>query len=325
MTLRRGRWVLLALGLCAGLAILETAARALDWRSQWWGSFCRYDETLGWALVPGRQGRFWSSEFSVRVAVSSQGLRDREYPYPRREGVARALVLGDSFVWCWGVEIEQCFTEIVEDRLAPTEIIAAGVPGYGTTQELLYYEREGRRFRPDVVLLVFVANDPWDNLAEEVRPRWRLVGSELVPGRGPVPRRLGPVASFLREHSHLCAVVDYRIETRRRRRAAPEVPARTGEALALTDALLDRLAARAQADGARLALALERLPRETAGHLLDYCRRRGLPCLDLEPHLAAAEARGVAVQLGRDVHRSAAGQLVVADAITEFLRPIVLQ
>ena len=46
------------------------------------------------------------------------------------------------------------------------EVMNAGVPGYGTAQELLLvrelYER--RRIKPDVFLLMFFTNDILDNL-----------------------------------------------------------------------------------------------------------------------------------------------------------------
>ena len=49
-----------------------------------------------------------------------------------------------------GVEQDECFTERLENALGDTDVINAGVPGYSTAQELLFYEREGApiRLRP---------------------------------------------------------------------------------------------------------------------------------------------------------------------------------
>ena len=48
-------------------------------------------------------------------------------------------------------------TKRLERALRDTDVINAGVPGYSTAQELLFYEREGRRYRPDIVVLVISA------------------------------------------------------------------------------------------------------------------------------------------------------------------------
>ncbi len=142
--------------------------------------FCQYDEVLGWRLVPNRTGLFQGTGFNVLVEQSEQGLRDRTYPYTRDAGRRRILVLGDSVVWCWGVEMKDCFTEILETELPMTDVIAAGAPGYGTAQELLLYEQELVRFQPDLTLLVFVSNDPSDNIARQNRPVFELHEGELV-------------------------------------------------------------------------------------------------------------------------------------------------
>ena len=65
----------------------------------------------------------------MHVSQNAEGLRDRHYPYARDGGRRRILVLGDSVVWCWGVEQADCFTERLEAALPDTDVINAGVPG----------------------------------------------------------------------------------------------------------------------------------------------------------------------------------------------------
>src|SRR5687767_11443699 len=65
----------------------------------------RRDRELGHANLPG----YWSELnspplFKTRVRINSRGLRDREFAYSRTPGRQRCLVLGDSFVFGWGVE-----------------------------------------------------------------------------------------------------------------------------------------------------------------------------------------------------------------------------
>src|SRR5258705_3086210 len=149
-------------GTAVALGVLEIAVRVLGIERASYhaiGGCTIYDPELGWRLAPSRETVFKVAHFTVRVSHNADGLRDRPYPREREPGRRRVLVLGDSFVWCWGVEQERCFTERLEAALGDTDVINAGVPGYSTAQELLFYEREGRRYRPDLVLLVFVPND----------------------------------------------------------------------------------------------------------------------------------------------------------------------
>lgn len=120
-----------------------------------------YDETLGWKNIPD-----WSATtFNRTLTINSKGLRDREYDLAKPEGVFRILVLGDSFTWGYGVSDEEIFTERLESKLvedgAKVEILNAGVSGWGTDQQLLFLEREGFKYEPDLVVLAFfIYNDP---------------------------------------------------------------------------------------------------------------------------------------------------------------------
>ena len=129
-------------------------------------------ELFGWFFVPNNEFIYAREreDFRVRVKINSRGLRDREYPYEKGEGVFRILVLGDSFSAALQVPLEQIWHEIVERRLngpartnTKVEIINAGVPGWGTGQQLLYYRHEGYKYSPDLILLQFYHNDIANN------------------------------------------------------------------------------------------------------------------------------------------------------------------
>jgi lysophospholipase L1-like esterase len=97
------------------------------------------------------------------IAINTLGQRDRSRTYSRTAGVPRVLVLGDSFVEAMQVDLEDTFTARLERRLG-VEVLNAGVSGYSTDNELRAFVRSGRRYRPDLVLLVFhVGNDVFEN------------------------------------------------------------------------------------------------------------------------------------------------------------------
>ena len=135
--------------------------------------FWQHDERLGWSLEPGAHGRYvgprpFPIEFDTEIAINSLGLRGPELPR-RAEGELRVLFLGDSVVAGFEVEQQQTFVALLEAELQrrmerPLHVINAGVRGYGTDQSLLWYRERGRSLAPDLVVLVFSANDFDDNL-----------------------------------------------------------------------------------------------------------------------------------------------------------------
>jgi lysophospholipase L1-like esterase len=303
--------------------------------------FAVYDPVLGWRLAPSRDAVFRGAHFAVRVHQNAEGLRDRHYDYARTPDRRRVLVLGDSVVWCWGVEQDECFTERLERALADTDVINAGVPGYSTAQELLFYEREGRRYAPDVVVLVVAPNDVADNL-DQRGPRFRLDGGELRHEPAPPPRRKSAATEWLQEHSRLFAFGAYvgtvfgrtfRRPDDERPPSAPAFaadaattasaprPAATPASWALAEALFDCLQRAVQADGARLVVVLEETPEPQRAWLQSFWSERAVPVLDVAPPLAAAAERGERVRLDGDPHLGPAGQAVVAAELARLVAP----
>jgi lysophospholipase L1-like esterase len=99
-----------------------------------------------------------------RVSLNSHGHRDDEMPVEKPAGERRILVLGDSVTFGWGVDQGQDYPARLEALLrqhtgAVWQVINAGVNGYNSEQEAIYFATEGIRFQPDIVLLVYVGND----------------------------------------------------------------------------------------------------------------------------------------------------------------------
>ena len=336
---------------CFALGVMEVALRVLDVDVASYhaiGGFTTYDPELGWVLTPSRQTIFRGAHFAVRVLQNAEGLRARHYPYARDPARRRIVVLGDSAVWCWGVEASECFTALLEDSLQQTDVINTGVPAWSTAQETLFYEREGRRYRADLVLLLVVPNDPWENVAGP-GPRFRLDGERLVETHVPVPRRKDAATEWLQAHSRLFAQLNYLTAVsmrtigaqvaalgRRWTHRAPGAPEATSSPVeersfareapppadvsyAVTEALLGRLADDVHADGAGFTLVLEAMPRRMADRLREFSRVRSIPCIDLGPPLQQAEARGVRTRLLGDPHLGPEGQAIAAAAVRDFL------
>lgn len=161
-----GNLLLAAVAVAFTLAAAELLARTLvpAWVPEGAErSFWQYDPLLGWSHVPGQSGVHRHQDFAVTVEINDLGLRDRSYPETPPEAGTRVLVLGDSFAWGQGAEREDLWHEILERRHEDVEFINAAVAGYGTSQQLLYFEERGAQFAPDVVVLMLHPNDFLDN------------------------------------------------------------------------------------------------------------------------------------------------------------------
>jgi hypothetical protein len=121
--------------------------------------FWHYDPRYGWSHVPGASGFFQTFGIDTSVAINQKGFRGPEVSYARNTGDKRVLVLGDSFVWGFGVNYEDMFTTRLEKLLSKTQVVNLGVSGFSTDQELLLYQDEGYKYRADLVIVVVVPND----------------------------------------------------------------------------------------------------------------------------------------------------------------------
>lgn len=129
--------------------------------------FCEYDSILGWKHKANIESMFSTSEFSTRLRFNSRGIRGPEYSYDKGKDEFRILILGDSFAEGYAVNFNELFSEVIKDRLENRGIrcgvINAGVGGYSTDQELLFFQNEMKKYKPDLTVLMFCANDVWYN------------------------------------------------------------------------------------------------------------------------------------------------------------------
>jgi lysophospholipase L1-like esterase len=100
---------------------------------------------------------------TVSFRVNALGLRGPEVP-PRRPGVRRIVVLGDSFMAGWQVAERETFAGRLEALLRDdghdVEVINAGVNGMNLDEEANLYEMLRDRLRPDLLVwAIFVRND----------------------------------------------------------------------------------------------------------------------------------------------------------------------
>jgi hypothetical protein len=325
-----------ALALAAAEGITRWMGERPFPRSREQALFWRYDAQLGWSQRPGASGRFETRAFRSSVSINSKGLRDGEHEYARGDPRRRVLVLGDSFAWGYGVEQGERFSEVLE-RDHGAEVINAGVSGYSTDQELLFYRSEGAKYEVDLVVLLFCGNDETENYKEHVyfvyhKPWFAIEKGALVAHGVPVPRARASIrlAHALRERSALFWFADSRWLRVGHVYwpAAREWPhlERTGGPLELTRALIAELAREVHARGAELLVAAT--PRwwsdpfgSSYASLLAALEADGEPVLDIEARAGFDRER---MLLRRDAHWNAEGHAFAAAALWERIEQAAL-
>lgn len=307
-------------------------------------TFFTQDEQLGWDLVPGAVDRFTTDEFDVEVRITEQGLRAPRL-YALAPSVAedlsdaeappqnRIVVLGDSFSFGHGVDVDQAWPALLDARLGDDhEVINLSVTGYGTDQQLLRFEqrldRPDEALRPDTVILGLFVGNIFRNARQThigyPKPRFVLDSDGLRLTGVPVPTAAPPAGGPSR-------LVDVAGKTLR---SVGEHLGR-GEAWTVTEAILQRLQERCREEGAELVVAVipkdravyddgprGHIHRNTQKHAVALVEAAGIPVVDLLPPLVDGVTdleAGERLYFSRDGHWTAAGHAIAADAVAEAL------
>jgi hypothetical protein len=187
---------LMVVSLLAIILLGEAAVRILGlYKPKTTQIFYQHDPQLGWKLKPNAQGKHDTEEYATFERINAKGLPGPEIPYEKPPGVYRVLFLGDSYVQGYMVDFADHFTRAFQARLIskgiPNDTAPAGVGGYSTDQELLFFEIEGRKYHPDLTVLMFYDNDVWYNNQafywRGAKPLFKLEGDRLVLTNVPTP------------------------------------------------------------------------------------------------------------------------------------------
>lgn len=172
--------------------------------------FFDYHPIFGLAGIPGAHGILDGKSFTH----NSAGFRGKEIAIRKEPDSHRVVMLGDSQVWGWGTEEQETIWAYLDSQLHEKrpaqkwDVANFGVSGFGTDQELLQYLLLGRRYQPDVVVLVvFKENDLQEVGVSQMwgvaKPYFSLQDGRLCPQNIPPPRSNGwPGSALLKYDQH---------------------------------------------------------------------------------------------------------------------------
>jgi hypothetical protein len=308
-----------------------------------WVGRPRSDIETAWGLPASRSDR-------ITITYDARGYRN---PTPLVR--ADIVLIGDSYVEGKYVSDDETVAAVLQERLG-RPVANLGVAGYGTTQELRVLATDALRLEPKVVLwFFFEGNDLYNDdlfditmqawrdgraptltgahgwwrrsLVRNLHDRLRVALGRLVPRHYPYvgtvtagPRR-GQTVLFWPETAPWTEFERRRWERARR--------------------TLDEGARLTRDRGVRLLLVYVptkfrvyrdhvAVPPQSAmsdwnlwplpGMFADFCRARGVACLDLTPVLRESVRRGGMPHAVADSHWSPEGHRLVAEALLDRLR-----
>ena len=153
--------------------------------------FVAFDPDLGWSHKPWGQGGIFRANGQTMRA-------DHDYTFDPAPALVRVATFGDSFMLGSDVEVEFTWQALLEKYDPPLEVLNFGVSSYGTDQAVLRYEKDGRAFSPDIVVLSFITENSRRNLTTFrpfylsstglplAKPRFRMDDGRMVLVENPV-------------------------------------------------------------------------------------------------------------------------------------------
>jgi lysophospholipase L1-like esterase len=119
------------------------------------------DQDIGYRNKPFLNRQLFGN---IRGMTDGYGFRSLGEPFQNHDAKALRIVgIGDSVMWGNKVNLEDTFMgrlgKLPAGKHGKVDIINAGVVGYSTLQEKIFYEKFILNLQPDIVLINFCSND----------------------------------------------------------------------------------------------------------------------------------------------------------------------
>jgi GDSL-like Lipase/Acylhydrolase family len=136
----------------------------------------------------------WNNRANIdteKIKTNAQHMRnENEFSKEPKSGRRRLLIVGDSFSFGYGVSNAETFAYQLAGRMPDWDVMNMAVSATGTDQHVISFERYGKQFRPDIVVLGFYLLDYNRNTIRfrfYAKPMFQSDGDTLKLTNSPVP------------------------------------------------------------------------------------------------------------------------------------------
>jgi hypothetical protein len=279
--------------------------------------------------------------YQRHMTFGRDGIRLHHIGRPPKAPTPPILVVGDSFAMGAEVDDDESWAAYLETTF-DRRVLAAGVPGYGFDQVVLRAEMLVETYRPDTLLVGFIADDVERTRMRVLwglqKPYFDVVDGALVlrnvPLAAPDPDPHVDLPRQVLGYSYLLDVALRRMGLGMwwRRGTPAEIRPAHDRGREVTCLLMGRLAALRDRHRLRLVMvaqysiqawetdAFHDSERRIARDAIDCARRQGIETIDTHDAVAAAvKARGLAGYY-TGTHMNADGNRLTADLIAGWLK-----
>lgn len=299
------------------------------------------DKKLGYLLNPNFQCKETNDykEYRVGVKINSLGLRD--YEHNLSKGKVRILALGDSYTFGEGVELKDTYLSVLENLLQSEfgqkiEIIKAGIPGYGTKQEIIFLKRYISVFKPKIVLLgllpkeTFRSESPYTYCHGYIVDGKKINNLYLVSGKlyssHAKNKFLGRLDAIIKHYYLTPQFMQSRFKNLRRKFKKQEPKEENllstedlKKKYTLTFSLLKEYKKICLAHDAKpVIILIEGNPRED-NFIIRFSRNADIPTLSLYPVFKELADKNTSYHYKHDLHWNRTGHKTAAEAIFDFI------
>ena len=321
---------------CEMVSLLSNGPRVAELREEY---HCQYDPELGWENRPDVSlADFYGKGRSI--TINAVGLRSHDVLNASLgANPLRVVCLGDSFTLGHGVDDQQTFPFMLQERSAgKLHVSNLGQGGYSIGQNWLLLKRLAPEIKPDLVVCVFIVEDflrlgVTRTANGFAMPQFEIVDERVQVTNTPVPNKLSPgslimqpgeVGNVLRRRSAIARTLAL---------VLPEVaPVSLEDKLISGLYILREIKLICEQERCLMAFALtptlpdlfdleSKVRFEKVANLLDgYMALENIPYKNLRPAFLEQQERSDELFLEEAFHHySAAGNTIVADELQEWL------
>ncbi|HUP00985.1 MAG TPA: hypothetical protein VM737_05625 [Gemmatimonadota bacterium] len=306
------------------------------------------DPYLGFTFPPFYHGQIAQGDLDFRYMTDEKGFRNPS-PWPAK---AEILVVGDSWAFGYGVDDDETWVKLANERLPRSRMITLGLIGAAPQQYVRIYERFGIPLEPNLLIYgLFPGNDIqdarlFDNWLAAGSPGnydvWRFFRGDLPGLQDDLIRRSYLVASLRAVRNSLRSsfsgrTVDfpgggrlrlvpsiYAADARSARPGNPDFERVLGSVERARNLARERgteflVLLFPTKEEVYLPLLGQPIPHVVTPFVAAF-EQRGIPYLDLTPAFQQRARSGDLLFFEIDGHANRRGYRVIADAVVDHLR-----